>query len=170
MTQVNGKSDVAAAVREAGSTLAMFELDERDLLFNAYFDGELTQAERVAFEARLEGDAAMRREYDAFLRVVGGVRALPFEFAPDDFVERVQSRIRKRSKGRFFADNYLNTSRVPYEVIALVMMVVMAAAYMMMEAPRDAALIGADVTIDSPRTLEKPPVNGRRGEPVRALP
>lgn len=130
---------------------SMLDIDEQDLMFNAYFEGDMTAEERSSFERRLEHDQGFRRDYEEFLKLVAGLRALPFEFAPDDFVEKVQSRIRTRSQGRFFAENYLTSTHVPYEVIALVMLVVMAAAYMMMESPRDASLTNADVTLDAPR-------------------
>ena len=146
---------------EADAIQAMLQLEEHDLMFNAYYEGEMTPEERGAFEERLERDGPFKREYEDFLSVVGGLRGLPFEFAPDDFVERVQSRIRTRSAGRFFAETYLNSNRVPYEVIALVMIIVMAAAYMMMEAPRDRALINGDVTLDAPGDLDKSPRRGR---------
>jgi len=125
--------------------------NEQDLLFNAYFEGDLTQDEREEFESRLEKDEPFRRDYQTFVGIMGGLRDLPLQFAPDDFVDQVTSRIRRRSRGRFFAENYLYRHRVPYEVIAVVMMAVMAAAYMMMESPRDSDLRTADVTIDAKR-------------------
>ena len=124
------------------------EIEELDLFFNAYFEGDLTREEREDFERRLESDEPFRSQYNEFVNIMGGLRALPFEFAPDDFVERVESRIRTRSAGRFFADNYFYRARVPYEVIAIVMIVVMAAAYMMMEVPKDRDLRTGDVTVD----------------------
>ncbi len=129
-------------------TASLLQIEEQDLMFNAYYEGDMTSEERQDFENRLEHDEAFRKDYEDFLSIVGGLRSLPFEFAPDHFVEKVQSRIRTRSAGRFFAENYLTSNRVPYEVIALVMIVVMAAAYMMMEAPRDNAITTADVTLD----------------------
>lgn len=123
--------------------------EELDLLFNAYFEGELTDPERAEFDSRLEQDDAFRRSYDEFVDIMGGLRSLPFEFAPDDFVDRVTSRIRTRSRGRFFAENYLYGTRVPYEVIAIVMIIVMAGSYMLVEAPRDRDLKTADLTIDA---------------------
>lgn len=123
--------------------------EELDLLFNAYFEGELTDPERAEFDSRLEQDDAFRRSYDEFVDIMGGLRSLPFEFAPDDFVDRVTSRIRTRSRGRFFAENYLYGTRVPYEVIAIVMIIVMAGSYMLVEAPRDRDLKTADLTINA---------------------
>ena len=113
------------------------ELSEQDLLFNAYLDDELSDDERARFAERLEEDPDFARAWESFSSIMGAVHRLPFEFAPPDFVERVQGRIRTRSRGRFFAEEFLFKSRVPYEVVALVMIIVMAAAYLFMGAPPD---------------------------------
>ncbi len=113
------------------------EMSEQDLLFNDFLEGDLSPEDHAAFERRLEDDEAFKKEYERFFSIVGGLRALPFTFAPDDFVGQVQTRIRKRSRGRFFTDNYLLTSRIPYEVVGLVMILVMLSAYFMMASPHD---------------------------------
>lgn len=113
------------------------ELSEQELLFNAFVDDELSTDERAAFMERLESDPEFRSAWDDFSFVIESMQKLPFQFAPDDFVHQVQSRIRTRSRGRFFAEELLFRSRVPYEVVALVMIIVMAAAYLFMEAPPD---------------------------------
>lgn len=124
-------------------------LSEQDVLFNAYFEGDLSESERAEFNARLTRDDAFRRDYEAFTELMGGLRQLPFTFAPDDFVDRVQSRIRTRSRGRFFAENYLGKVRAPYEVIAVIMIIIMTTSYMMMGLPNDRDLRKADVTLDT---------------------
>lgn len=116
------------------------EMTTQDLLFNDFLEGELSSEEHAKFEERLESDDVFRKEYEQFFNVVGGLRSLPFTFAPDDFVDNVQSRIRSRSRGRFFADNYLLTSRIPYEVVGLVMILVMISSYFMMGVPHDAKI------------------------------
>lgn len=113
------------------------DLSEQDLLFNAYLDDELSADERAEFTQRLESDPDFARAWESFSSVMGAVQGLPFEFAPPDFVQNVQGRIRTRSRGRFFAEELLFKSRVPYEVVALVMIIVMAAAYLFMGAPPD---------------------------------
>lgn len=162
MTQTRSTSFESTDAFEEHEGLNLAELEEQDVMFNAYYEGDMTEEEREEFQGRLAHDEDFRRDYEDFLSIVGGLRSLPFEFAPDHFVEKVQSRIRTRSAGRFFAENYLATTRVPYEVIALVMIIVMAAAYMMMESPRDAQLTTADITLDAPRQLENPSDSGRK--------
>ncbi len=116
------------------------EMTAQDILFNDFLEGELSDDAHADFEARLESDEAFRKDYEQFFNIVGGLRSMPFTFAPDDFVDNVQSRIRSRSRGRFFADNYLLTSRIPYEVVGLVMILVMISAYFMMGVPHDAKI------------------------------
>jgi anti-sigma factor RsiW len=127
------------------------ELSELDLLFNAYLDDELSDEEREEFDDRLESDPDFARAWDDFSSVVGGLRGMPFEFAPDDFVDRVQGRIRTRSAGRFFAEEYLFKTRMPYEVVALVMIIVMSAAYLFMGAPPDKQMQDVDVPEPPPK-------------------
>lgn len=114
------------------------ELSEQDLLFNAYLEGELEGGDEEDFERRLETDPEFRKAWENFERIMGGIRRLPMEFAPDDFVERVRGRIHTRSNGRFFADNLLFKEHMPYEVVAVVMMIVMATTYLFFGAPNDA--------------------------------
>ncbi len=113
------------------------EIEELDLLFNAYYEGELTATERADFEDRMQDDPEFAASYQEFFEMMGGLHEMPFQFAPDDFVDNVRGRIRTRSHGRFFGEEWLFSTRVPYEVVAVVMMIVMAGAYMLMEAPRD---------------------------------
>lgn len=131
-------------------------IDERDALFIAYLEDDLPEEERQEFRARLERDAQLRREFEDFADIMGGVQDLPFEFAPPDFVEQVQGRIRTRSKGRFFADNLLYGSRMPYEAIAVVMIAVMAAAWLLMGTPKDRQLRDADIQVPPRLETNKP--------------
>ena len=131
--------------------------EELDLLFHASFEGELNAQERADFELRLERDPDFARAYEEFVTIMGGLRSLPFEFAPEDFVDKVQSRLRTRSRGRFFAEHYLYRSRVPYEVIAIVMIAIMAAAYLMMEPTTDKHLRDGDLRVGSPAPAASPP-------------
>jgi len=113
------------------------ECTEQELLFNAYLDGELSEGEVREFKERLLKEPEFKREWDEFAQVMRGLRKLPMEFAPNDFVDRVQSRIRTRSRDKFFADSILYKQRTPYEVVAVVMLIVMASAYLFLGAPHD---------------------------------
>ncbi|QDG50943.1 hypothetical protein FIV42_09415 [Persicimonas caeni] len=130
-----------------GGEPELAEIDERDALFIAFLEGDLPDERRQEFEAELERDAELRRDFEDFADIMGGVQSLPFEFAPPDFVDKVQGRIRKRSKGRFFAENFLYSTRMPYEAIAVVMIAVMAAAWMLMGVPKDRNMKTAEANI-----------------------
>ena len=49
------------------------EIEEQDLLFNAYFEGEMSDEDRVSFEQRLAAESEFRRDYVQFTEVMGGV-------------------------------------------------------------------------------------------------
>lgn len=131
----------------AGGEPELADIDERDALFIAYLEGDLSEDERREFRDELAADDELRRDFEQFEEIMGGMQSLPIEFAPPDFVERVEGRIRSRSKGRFFADSFLYTARIPYEAIAVVMIIVMAAAWLLMEAPKDRGMQDAEVSV-----------------------
>jgi anti-sigma factor RsiW len=114
---------------EAERERTMSADDARDRFGDA-IDGTLGEADRQAFEAALAADAELREEYESYRAIVGGLSgaaprvvgadAPPGETtdasAPDaappnaivapSLVPKVQDRIRKRSKGRFFRDRF----------------------------------------------------------------
>lgn len=133
-------------------------LDEQDALFNAWLDGELNPTELAAFEKRLAQDPDFKSAHEQFKSIMQIVRKIPFEFAPDDFVDKVQGHIRQRSRGRFFTDSFLTQQRMPYEVVALVMMLVMAAVYILMEAPdTNVTPVVSIPSLDTPELQPPPP-------------
>jgi len=92
--------------------------DARDRFGDA-IDGTLGADEQRLFEAALAADAELADEYESYRAIVKGVAsAAPHvvglesaspstggEIAPS-LVPRVQDRIRRRSKGRFFRDRF----------------------------------------------------------------
>jgi len=151
---------------ETGETSGGSELSERELLFNAYVDGELSADREAEFDERLRDDPNFRDSYGEFAEVVDGVRDLPYEFAPDDFAESVRDRIRRRSRGRLFSDGMAAHRRTPYEVVAVVMFVLMASAYLILIMPSN-----HDIESTGQKRLEVPgesaddPGNSRRPAP-----
>ena len=62
------------------------ELERRDELLSAYVDGELSDEEHRALEARLSRDSELRAELRAMERTVSLMRALPEVEAPRNFI------------------------------------------------------------------------------------
>src|SRR5262249_32987301 len=63
--------------------------------FGAYWDDEITQAEREWLEAHFTTCARCRAEYDALARSLESLGALPRIDAAPDFVERTLARARR---------------------------------------------------------------------------
>ena len=64
-------------------------------LFAAYWDDEVTQAEREWLEGHFGACSACRAEYDGLARTIELVGSLPREESPADFVERTVARARR---------------------------------------------------------------------------
>lgn len=111
--------------------------DEVAIRIMDYLDGEMSEEERSAFETEVQGDPALRKELEAMQSTMGVVQGLQMKFAPDHFVAEVESKVRTRSRGRFFGYQALYSSRIPYEVFAVVAIAIMAGMWMM-SSPDDA--------------------------------
>jgi len=101
-------------------------------LFSAYWDGELPPEQVEAFELFLERDEATRTEYERFRRTLESLSSLAEQPAPDNFVDKLQRRMRRRSGGKLFGVNRWGTiSRVPYELFSLVLILIILSVYML---------------------------------------
>jgi len=67
-------------------------------LFGAYWDDEITQAEREWMDAHFASCTACREQYDAYARTLELVGSLPREEASAGFVDRVVSRARRAAE------------------------------------------------------------------------
>jgi anti-sigma factor RsiW len=100
-------------------------------LFSAYWDDELGADQLGALEEHLKTCVVCRREYQTFEQAVGAVGSLHRMVAPSDFSAGVRDKIRKRSRGRFFAPRRL-AERIPYELFSLVMLGLLLAIYVVL--------------------------------------
>jgi anti-sigma factor RsiW len=80
--------------------------------FSAAYDGLLDEGERKAFDDAIAADEALRAEYLEFREILDGATLGPSEEAvPEvDLVKGVQSKIRSRSRGRFYRDRFSQRS------------------------------------------------------------
>ena len=130
----------------------MHEPTDREVLFNAYVDGDLSDEEAADFDRRLDEDPEFRRAYEEFAAFVDQVRSLPRLQAPDGFADRVKERIHTRSAGRFFGPDILRARTTPYELAAAAMILIMSSAYILMGIPADRGIGSA-----GQKRLEIPP-------------
>lgn len=106
---------VSGEAAQEGSAMTADEARDK---FGDALDGTLAADEQRLFDAALSADAELAEEFEAYRAIVKGVAsAAPHvagtgeadapgaEVAPS-LVPRVQDRIRRRSKGRFFRDRF----------------------------------------------------------------
>lgn len=105
-----------------------------------WIDETMSAEEREAFVEELAADAALAGEVKELEVVVRALRRMPAEQAPSDFLRAVQSRIRRRSRGRYYGGRDLARYRFPYEaVINAILLGLLMAVYMIsMPTPDDA--------------------------------
>jgi len=83
--------------------------------FGAYWDDEITQAERESLEAHFVSCAGCRREYEEFARTLEVIGSLPRHEVAPDFAERTLARIRRTASA---PDRLLQPQRPAWVPIA----------------------------------------------------
>ncbi len=79
-----------------------------------------------------EGDVP-RLGDDTLKRLLKKSLAAPLETPPPDLVSGVQRKLRKRSRGKFYADGWSTTSsKVSYALVAVAMLLFVAIAYLVL--------------------------------------
>jgi predicted anti-sigma-YlaC factor YlaD len=127
-------------------------------LFSDYLEGELTEEQRGELIVHLDGCADCREELDSLrqtLRSLSGLRPLP---PPDNFARKVQQRIHRKSRGRFFGQDRV-LLRIPFEWISFVIIILMLAVYMLLMQSqvklRSGASNGSGTTLPVPQTHKR---------------
>ena len=104
--------------------------DETKKLFARYLGGEMGRQEAKEFEDRLEADEELLTDFLHYQESDSVITKLSDIDAPDDFDAAVQARIRRRSRGRFFADRHKPHQRFYTEIFVGVSAVVLGAVYL----------------------------------------
>lgn len=89
---------------------AMDQDEARDLFSRAY-DGELSAEQQEAFDALLDRDRELAGEWSEFRDMLNEAQTLAdgeddLDFEAVDLLAGVQSKIRARSRGRFYKDRF----------------------------------------------------------------
>lgn len=129
--------------------------DEARDLFSAAWDGELDAARRAELDAALAADPQLRAEWEEFTEMLRQAQSLGEgdEDETPDLLAGVQTRLRVRSRGRFYRDRFAtqatNRSMVPI-VLGLIMLAVVALAWLTLHVVRVDA--PADAPTEAPAT------------------
>jgi anti-sigma factor RsiW len=80
-------------------------------LFSAAYDAQLDADEQQAFDAALSGDRELAAEYRDFRATLDAVHESAMQqVATPDLLRGVQTRLRNKSAGRFYADRFAERS------------------------------------------------------------
>jgi anti-sigma factor RsiW len=107
------------------------EREQMEAEFSDYHDGTLAPERKAAFEARLAADAGFRAEWEKFKHALSSLSGLHRMAAPQKFEEQVAQTIHRRSGGRFFGRKAFG-DRVPFELIAIVALVLAVGVFVLM--------------------------------------
>lgn len=108
--------------------------DEAREHFSAAYDGELSPADKEAFDRAIEADPELRAEWESFRAMFDGMRALAREDAaapPPQLLRGVQDKLRARSRGRYYRDRFATRARTSLTtpvLLALLMLLVLGVA------------------------------------------
>lgn len=139
---------------------------QRDAQIAAYLEGRMSADERAAFEVLVDGDEALQDAVLAAQEASDPLAALPPPVPPEDFDQRVARRIRRRSRGRYFAERQASALRYPLIFFVLLSLLVLAAVALLGEAfplraLEDVAPIETPSPPNSPEAPDAPPESGR---------
>ena len=116
--------------------------DSKAELMTAYLDDALEAREAESFEKLLDEEPETRKEIEDLQRILSVVRELPAEIeAPPDFYEQVNKKLRRR---RIAGDASMSLVSLPFQVLSILVIMIIAATYLMSEIEREDAEIEKD--------------------------
>lgn len=118
--------------------MMQMEHEEAQALFSAHMDGELDPEPAAKLAEHLAGCAACREDLERLTSALDGLRKMPTPPPATDLLAGVQSKIRKRSRGRYFRRGFsVGGPRIPYEIIGLLMLLLLLVVYLGMATFQD---------------------------------
>jgi anti-sigma factor RsiW len=115
--------------------------DSKAELMTAYLDDALEAGEAESFEKWLEDSPDARREVESLQKILSIVRELPDVEAPPDFYEKLSKKLRRR---RANAQTSVGLVSLPVQVLSILVIMMIAATYLMLEIEREGAQIEKD--------------------------
>jgi anti-sigma factor RsiW len=113
----------------------MAQADSNAELMSAYLDDQLDPDEAQAFESLVDADPEVRRELTEMQQMLRMVSALPEVAAPPDFYEKVAKKARTSKMDP--QGLLLGLISLPFQVLSIVIILIIAATFLMLELDRD---------------------------------
>lgn len=130
--------------------------DEFEARLSELADGTLAAEDRKAVEQHLEGCPTCRDDLAELRKTMDALSGLDRVAAPDNFDHEVAETIRRRSRGRFFGRRTLG-DRVPFELLAVLALVLGLALYFFLRGSDTGSLRPFDREPDAPAIHEDAP-------------
>jgi len=131
---------------------------EADALMSAYLDEELAPEEAAKVEKLLAESPEARAELSGLQNMLKLVKGLPEVVAPPDFYEKVARKIRRR---RVLSVEVLWMLILPFQVLSVVLILVVAATYMLLHLDNDPS-----VKLEKDPTVQLPPPEAPPASPA----
>ena len=119
---------------------------------SAYLDDELEPADAKAFEDLLESSPEVAEELAELQRVISLVGGLGDVQAPEDFYEKLNRRLRRRQIMQPQTTSWLSMVAVPLQLLSILVILAVAALYMMSELDAAPASIERELLVPTGTT------------------
>ena len=106
------------------------DFDANVELFSEYYEGSLAPEKAKEVTRLIASDANYKKAYEEFEKTMEMLSGMHKMSAPMDFDKKVEDTIHRRSGGRFFGKRAFG-ERIPYEILAIIVMLVAGAVYWM---------------------------------------
>ena len=116
--------------------------DSNAEMVTAYLDDALESGDAESFERYLDESPDARREVEDLQKILSIVRELPDVQAPPDFYDNIAKKIRRRRGAA--ESSPVSLISLPFQVLSILVIMVIAASYLMLEIERESAPIEKD--------------------------
>ena len=106
------------------------EFEQNVELFSEYYEGSLSKDKTAELDALIADEPRYAEAYEEFKRTMEMLSGMHKMTAPVDFDKKVEDTIHRRSGGRFFGRRAFG-ERIPYEILAIIVMLLAGAIYWM---------------------------------------
>lgn len=130
--------------------------DDYEARLSELVDGTLPPDEQRSLEQHIEGCATCQQDVAELRKTVSALSGLHRVPAPQNFDQEVADTIRRRSQGRFFGRRTLG-DRVPFELLALLALVLGLALYFFLRGSDTGSLRPFDREPEAPAIHEDAP-------------